>query len=154
MMSDMSGNMSFRLIFGCITLMLPVSLIAQLVGNIRGVVTDVASGRPLPRVSVVVLHSNPSAGTVTDSAGYFRLSGLPVGRYDIQTNLVGYEPVVYREILVSSVKEAFMEIAMQESIRASKEVMVRPKTNREAPLNRMAVPGARTFSVEECRRIR
>jgi len=137
---------------GWMALMQSVSLIAQPVGNIRGVVTDGASGQALPYVSVVVLQSNPPVGVITDSAGYFRLNRLPVGRYDIQSSFVGYEPVVLREIMVSSGKEVFLEIAMRENIQSLGEVIIRAKVNKEAPLNTMAMASARMFSVEEASR--
>jgi len=129
-----------------------ISLTAQPVGNIRGVITDGASGQPLPYVSVVLLESNPPVGTITDSAGYFRLNRLPVGRYDIQSSFVGYEPVVFREIMVGSGREVFVEIAMRENIQELGEVTIRPKVNKEAPLNQMALASARMFSVEEANR--
>jgi len=137
---------------GWVALMQSVSLIAQPVGNIRGVVTDGASGQTLPYVSVVVLESNPPVGTITDSTGHFRLNRLPIGRYDIQTSFVGYEPFVFKEIMVSSGKEAFVEIVMRENIQELGELTIRPKINKEAPMNTMALASARMFSVEEANR--
>ena len=135
-----------------IALMYSGLLAAQPVGTIRGVVTDGASGQILPYASIVVLHSNPAIGTIADSAGYFRLNNLPVGRYDIQGSCLGFEPAVFREIMVTSGKEVFLEIAMRENIRELGEVTVRPKINKEAPLNAMALAGARMLSVEEASR--
>jgi len=139
-------------IFVLTALMQPALLSAQPAGNIRGIITDGASGQAMPYTSVVVLRSNPAIGTVTDSAGYFRLTGLPVGRYDIQSSCMGYEPAVFREIMVTSGKEVFLEISMRENIRELQEVVIRPKVNKEAPLNSMALAGARMFSVEEASR--
>ena len=130
----------------------PLWLTAQPAGNIRGVVTDGASGQTIPNVTVVVVNSSPVIGTVTDSAGQFRLNNLPIGRYDIQSTYVGYEPVVSREIMISSGKEALLEIAMCEDVRMLDEVTVRPKVNKEKPLNVMALAGARMLSVEESSR--
>jgi len=127
-------------------------LMAQPTGNIRGVVIDGASGQALPYVSVVVLYTNPAVGTTTDSTGHFRLNSLPVGRYDLQSSFVGYEPVVFREIMVSSGREAFVEIAIRENMQQLGEVTIRPKVNKEAPLNTMASASARMFSVEEANR--
>jgi len=133
-------------------LMLPLLSQAQPVGDIRGVVTDGASGQALPFASVVVIHSNPLVGTTTDSTGHFRLNNLPVGRYDIQSYYMGYEPVVSKEIMVTSGKEAVIEIAMQENIQSLNEVTIRPKINKENPLNTMALASARMLSVEEASR--
>ena len=135
-----------------IMLVSPALLSAQPVGNIRGLVTDGASGQALPYVSVIVVNSNPVIGTMTDSAGYFCLNSLPVGRYDIQSRFVGYEPAGFKEIMVSSGKEVFLEIAMRENIKELEAVTVRPKINKEVPLNTMALAGARMLSVEEASR--
>ena len=130
----------------------PALLIAQPAGNIRGIITDGASGQALPFVSVIVLNSNPVIGTTADSTGYFHINNLPVGRYDIQSYCLGYEPAVFKEIMVTSSKEVFMEIVMRENIRELKEVTIRPKVNKENPLNPMAPASARMLSVEEASR--
>ncbi|GHT67820.1 prevent-host-death protein [Bacteroidia bacterium] len=125
---------------------------AQPGGNIRGLVTDAASGQTLSYVTVVVLNTNPIVGTTTDEQGAFHLPPLPVGRYNIQASFVGYEPATIREVMVSSAKETVLEISMKERILALNEVVVRPKTNKEVPLNTMALAGGRMLSVEEASR--
>ncbi|WP_291529277.1 TonB-dependent receptor [Bacteroides sp. UBA939] len=125
---------------------------AQSCGTIRGVVVDAASGQTLPYVNVVVLNSNPFVGVTTGEQGTFNLPSLPIGRYNIQASFVGYEPATIREVMVSSAKEVILEISMKESLTELKEVVVRPKTNKEAPLNPMALAGARMLSVEEASR--
>lgn len=131
---------------------LSVQAMAQPGGNIRGVVTDAASGQTLSYVTVIVLNTNPTVGTTTDEQGAFNLPPLPVGRYNIQASFVGYEPATIREVMVSSAKETVLEITMKESVQALDEIVVRPKTNKEAPLNPMALAGARMLSVEEASR--
>ena len=135
-----------------IALMYPILLMAQPVGNIRGVVTDGASGQTLPYVSVIVLNSNPVLGATTDEDGNFSLRNLPIGRYDIECSFVGFEPSVFREILVTSAREVFLEVAMRENVQMLETVVVRPRVNKEAPLNEMALAGARMLSVEEASR--
>lgn len=121
-------------------------------GVIRGTLTDAASGQTLPGVTVVILDSNPVTGAATDEKGNFRIGNLSIGRYAIQASLVGYEPAVFREIVVSSAKETFLSISLQEQVNELSEVVVRPTVNKEEPLNRMATAGARMLSVEEASR--
>ena len=128
-----------------------VQTVAQPGGSIRGVVTDAASGQALPYVTVVV-NTIPRVGTTTGGQGTFTLPPLPVGRYDVQASFVGYEPATIREVMVSPAKETVLEIFMKESVQALDEVVVRPKTNKDAPLNSMALAGARMLSVEEASR--
>ena len=136
----------------CMVQLCPMLTKAQPAGNIRGVVTDGASGQTIPYATVIVVNSNPVIGTTTDSTGQFRLNNLPIGRYDIQSNFLGYEPAVFREIMVGSGREVFIEIAMRENIQELGEVTVRPTVIKEAPLNTMALASARMFSVEETSR--
>ncbi len=128
------------------------TLQAQPLNSIRGIITDGASGQVLPYATIVVLNTNPPKGITTDSLGNFRLDNLSVGRYDIQASYVGYESTVFREVMVGSGREAFLEIPLKESIHELGEIVVRPKTNKEEPLNKMAVAGARMLSVEEASR--
>ncbi|MDR0370943.1 MAG: TonB-dependent receptor [Prevotellaceae bacterium] len=152
----MSAKIKFiRLFTGLFTGLIAVQLSAQErqpAGVIRGVVTDVASGQTLPSATVVILDSGTVIGTVADNNGNFRLDNLPVGRYAVQASSMGYEPAVFREIAVSPAKETFLEISLKEQVNELDEIVVRPKTNKEESLNRMATIGARMLSVEEASR--
>ncbi len=123
----------------------------HLTQNIRGTVTDRASGTPIA-YATIQLEDAPDRGAVTDSLGNFLLTNIPLGRHDVRATYVGYDPSIIREILVSSAKEAFLNIAMSENAQVLKEVVVRPQVNKEQPLNGMALSGARMFSVEEASR--
>lgn len=118
---------------------------------IRGVVTDNASGSPLSFVSVGLLDL-PGIGTTTDDEGKFIINNIPVGRYDLQATFVGYEPAVFREIMLTSAKEVYLEIQLKENVHQLNEVVIRPRVNKEEPLNSMALSGARMLSVEEASR--
>ncbi|MDR2907165.1 MAG: TonB-dependent receptor, partial [Bacteroidales bacterium] len=135
-----------------ISILFSVSLAAQPIGNIRGTVTDGASGQPLPYVTVVILHAEPVVGATTDENGQFRLTGLPVGRYDIQSSFMGYEPAVSKEIMVTSGKEVVLDMTMRENVSQLSEVVIRAKVNKEVTLNSMALAGGRMLSVEEANR--
>jgi len=120
--------------------------------TIRGVVTDEASGAPISFVTIALLNTEPQQGTVTDSLGQFRFNKLPVGRYDIQASSIGYEPAVIREIQLNPAKESFCEVSLKERTQKIDEVVVRPTTNKEKPLNPMVLAGGRMLSVEEASR--
>lgn len=121
-------------------------------GTIRGTVLDGASGQSLPGAVVAVLHSDPAVGVSTDPTGHFALKGLAVGRYDIQISSMGYEPAVFRELMVTSGKEVVLEISLRENVQHIEGVVVRPRVNKEAPLNPMALAGGRMLSMEEANR--
>lgn len=121
------------------------------VQTIRGTVIDKASGSPLSAVSVR-LSDLPGMGTTTDDEGKFTIKNIPVGRHDLQATLVGYEPAVFREIMLTSAKEVSLEIQLKENIQQLEEVVIRPRINKEEALNKMALSGARMLSVEEASR--
>lgn len=118
--------------------------------TVRGIVKDANSGEPLPYVTIVI--NNTNQGTITDSLGHFSIKNVPVGRYEVRASFLGYEPFVVKEQLLTSAKEGFNEIALQEKVLKLEEVVVRPNVNKEQLLNPMALAGARMFSVEETNR--
>ena len=67
---------------------------------------------------------------------------------------MGYETGVFREILVTSAKEIYLEIPLKESVNELNEVVVRVRTNKEEAMNKMANTGARMLRGKPlCRRI-
>ncbi|MBK5721813.1 TonB-dependent receptor [Dysgonomonas sp. Marseille-P4677] len=119
--------------------------------TIRGTVIDYASGNPLSFVSVGLLGL-PGIGTTTDDEGKFTINNVPVGRHDLHATFVGYEPALFREIMLTSAKEVYLEIQLKENVQQLDEVVIRPRVNKEEALNKMALSGARMLSVEEASR--
>ncbi|MBR3087474.1 MAG: TonB-dependent receptor [Prevotella sp.] len=124
---------------------------AQAVQTIRGQVCDVASGEPMAGVTVTV-ENGITMGTVSDAEGNFVIENVPVGRHAVRATFIGYEPVVLKEQLLSSGKEMVLNLRMRENISELGEVVVKPRVNKQMPLNEMAQVGARMFSVEEATR--
>ena len=124
---------------------------AQAVQTIRGQVCDVASGEPMAGVTITV-ENGITMGTVSDADGNFVIKNVPVGRHAVRATFIGYEPVVLKEQLLSSGKEMVLNLRMRENISELGEVVVKPRVNKQMPLNEMAQVGARMFSVEEATR--
>lgn len=123
----------------------------QLTQTIRGTVIDRSSSAPLSYVSIGLLNI-PQIGTTTDDNGQFILTDVPLGRHTLQATSVGYESNIFREILVTSAKEVYIEIPLTENVNELGEVVVHAQTNKNASLNNMATTGARMLSVEESSR--
>ncbi|MDH6305290.1 hypothetical protein M2459_002390 [Parabacteroides sp. PF5-5] len=119
--------------------------------TIQGVVTDRSSGAPLPYVTIM-LQDIPLTGTTTNEKGEFILQNVPIGRHDLQASFVGYETMIIKEVLLTSGKEVFLEIKLTENLTELGEVVVTVQTQKELPLNNMALSGARMLSVEEASR--
>ena len=75
------------LLFG----LLPTTLFAQSVGNLRGTVRD-ANGDALPGASVIVTGS--TLGTPTDINGAYLLQNIPAGQQSITVRYLGYEDLI------------------------------------------------------------
>jgi hypothetical protein len=118
---------------------------------IRGTVIDKQSLITLPGANVLILGSDPPKGTSSSVDGSFRITGVQPGRYDLQATYLGYKPVIIANVLVTSGKEAVLEIGMEEEIRSLKEVVVSGVKKHET-INQMAVVSARSFSMEEVNR--
>ena len=132
-------------------LLFPVVAGAQATQTVRGQVSDVASGEPMIGVTITVENGTTWA-TVSDVDGNFEIKNVPVGRHSVRASYIGYEPVLLKEQLVSSGKELVLTLRMRESISELGEVVVKPRVNKQLPLNEMAQVGARMFSVEEASR--
>ena len=115
--------------------------------TIRGIIADADSQRPLAGATVAL--SGLERGAVTDSSGHFRLSEVPVGRYQVEVRYVGYEELLLAEVLVESGKEAILNIELQANAQALASVEIR------ASRSDIRVPqplSVQTITVEETRR--
>ena len=119
--------------------------------TIRGQVCDVASGEPMIGVTITV-ENGTTIATVSDIDGNFVIQHVPVGRHSVRATYIGYEPVLLKEQLVTSGKELVLNLKMTESLTNLQEVVIKPRVNKQQPLNEMAQVGARMFSVEEATR--
>lgn len=119
--------------------------------TIRGIVIDSKTNMPIEYASVSILK-DASLGAMTDSLGRFRINSVPVGRYNIQTSFVGYHTHIINEIPVTSSKEVYVEIPINESIHDLGEVTIQPEIKKDRLLNPMAITGGRMISMEEAGR--
>jgi hypothetical protein len=120
--------------------------------TVRGKVTDADSRSGLPGANVVVLYSDPLIGATTDANGNFTIEKVPVGRLSVRVSYMGYKPVIRPEVMVSSGKEVFLAIELEEDAVEAGEVEIKAAIDKDKPINSMAMISARSFSVEESRR--
>jgi hypothetical protein len=120
--------------------------------TIKGKVLDQDTQEPLIGANVMVLGIEPVRGATTDHNGLFWIDRIPVGRYDLKTSYIGFEPQVLPELLVSSAKEVVVTFQLVQSVLETEQVIVEGASSKEIPQNSMAVVSARTFTVEEARR--
>ena len=120
--------------------------------TVKGRVVDLDTQAPLIGANVVVRGTDPLRGATTDMDGYYWINSVPIGRYNIQANYMGYEPNIVPEIVVSSAKEVVLDIQLKEMVLEANQVVVESRIQKEKPQNSMAVVSGRSFTVEETRR--
>lgn len=134
--------------------------------SMRGTVIDISSHVPIVGAHLWV-QSSHSKGTTSDSTlsssnqvyeascdsnGSFYISSLPIGRYDIKVLAMGYEPVLMKEISITSGKETYIDVVMKEKSSILNEIIVKQAISKNKPINTMALVSARMLSVEEANR--
>ncbi|MCH8331170.1 MAG: carboxypeptidase regulatory-like domain-containing protein, partial [Bacteroidetes bacterium] len=133
-------------------ILLRLSTNQKTVQTIRGTVFDKALRFPLIGAHVIIVDSDPLLGSVTNTEGRFRIEDVPVGRYSVKINYIGYEDYYLNEYLVSSGKEVVLNAALQEAVHQLSTAVVTPQKEGREPLRSMALVSARTFSTEETQR--
>jgi hypothetical protein len=125
----------------------------ELKQTIKGTVSDVANGLPLPGATVAIVGSNPLIGTVTDANGRFKLANVAIGRVSLRISMIGYAAKTLPEILVSSGKMTDLSIALQEELVTAGEVVITAEQkNKNIAIDDFTTVSARTFSPEETQR--
>lgn len=122
--------------------------------NVTGNVYDEASRTPLTGVVVVQLNTgDTSNGTVTDSAGHFKIA-VALGRQSFRLSYMGYESRTVSDVVVTAGKEVNLNISMQEALHKLNEVTVTYNKSKDKTRtnNDMAMVSARSFNVDETKR--
>ena len=94
---------------------------AQNTSSINGFVRNNSDGEPISYANVFI--SNTSIGTTTNRDGYFVISNLPVGEYELNVSMIGYGS--YKSIVnLIENTPARLDISMAEQVIESAEVLV------------------------------
>lgn len=136
------------LVIGC-----QISISQQLyTQTVRGQVTDKVSSSGLPGVIVRLKNdSTKKFATTTDANGNFKLENIPVGRRSFIVSMFGYNTLPLNDIIVTSGKEVFLNIEMEESLVQMDEVVVNADEKKDVVSDMQAV-NVKTFSIEETER--
>lgn len=119
--------------------------------KVRGLVTDANSGYPIQYATVIVSDLT-GKGAVTDSLGQFVLEGITVGRHNLQISCLGFESATVTGILLTSVRETYLEVQLKEKVGELAEVVVRAQADRSQPLNKLSLTGIHPLNVEQASR--
>ena len=94
---------------------------AQATGNVRGRVTEAATGRPIASVQVFV--PGTSKGTLTTGNGEFTITGVNVGEITVTAQIIGYN-TQQKRVTITSGGTAAVDFALVQSTVALDELVV------------------------------
>ena len=132
-----------------ITFCLATAQAQQRIQTVRGRIVDTQSEFPLTGVNVIVLDTDPLIGTASDTDGYFKLTGVPVGRQTLQVTLLGYGERTIPNVVVTTGKEVVLNLSLEEKVLMTDEVVVTADAEKTATNNELTTVSSRSFNLEE-----
>jgi hypothetical protein len=123
------------------------SLAQNSTGTIRGRVVERSTEEPVVGANVSLPNTN--LGASADLEGRFRISGIPVGTYQVRVSAVGKEPVLVADVVVAAGRDVDLVIRVDESLVELEGVEVRGSYFQKTPDNPVSI---HRLSYEEIRR--
>jgi hypothetical protein len=140
-----------RLLFVCFILLSWSHKAQTITQTIKGTVIDKQSQSPLPGAVVQVLNSTPLLVTTTNDKGEFKLTAVPIGRWQIKIQLISYKEK-YLSVILNAGKESVINAELEESVLEGQEVVVLAEQDKTKTNNKMSTVSSRVFSAEEAAR--
>lgn len=100
-------------------------------GEIKGLVTDKASGKSIDFVKIILkdINGNKVAETMTDHMGYYDFASVNAGEYSLAASLMGYKAeTIYKVMVVSNTKT---EVNILMNIEAEKKDKIANAENKK-----------------------
>ncbi|WP_299257044.1 TonB-dependent receptor [uncultured Aquimarina sp.] len=133
-------------------MLLCISIINAQTGTVKGLVIDKQSENPLVGATIELLNTDNTNGVITDIDGYFILQKVPLGRQVIRVSYIGFESITLPNIVITSGKDAVVNVALIEAFDRLDEVIITSDTNKARSINKLTSVSARQFSLEEVTR--
>lgn len=96
---------------------------AQNTGVLTGSISDKNNLAPVESASIM-LDGQQGIGVLSDSTGKFKLSGIPVGTYNVRISALGYHTDVLYNVLITSGNDNVVNIELLPTLTTLKEVKV------------------------------
>jgi len=107
-----------------ILLLVPYLLMSQ-TGILKGVVTCNSDNSPIAYANVyVVQNGNVVSGANTNIDGKYTIKGLPIGKYIVKADYIGYESNVFKNVKISANKITFLNILLSVKTEAIMEIVI------------------------------
>jgi outer membrane receptor protein involved in Fe transport len=95
--------------------------LAQQTGKIVGKVTDTRTGQPLGSANVLV--EGTKLGASTDLDGVYFILNVPPGTYTVQASILGYKPIRYENVRVSTGLTTTLDFELEETVMEAAEAV-------------------------------
>ncbi|MFC1546992.1 carboxypeptidase regulatory-like domain-containing protein, partial [Candidatus Neomarinimicrobiota bacterium] len=112
---------------------------AATTGKVAGVVRDAETGDMLPGANVIL--EGTTLGAATDTEGRYHILNVPVGEYDVRSEVIGYKAHITTSILVTIDHTTTVDFDMETTVLVGEEVTV----TAERPLIQMDNTATRSF---------
>ena len=100
----------------------PDTLNTKARGTITGYVRDAKTQEPL--FGAAIRLEGTTIGNVTDEQGYFKITGAPVGSFNVIGSLIGYDPVKKDNVVLTSGNTLNLNFDLSGDTRQLAEVQV------------------------------
>ncbi|MBP9160789.1 MAG: TonB-dependent receptor [Flavobacteriales bacterium] len=126
-------------------LLVPLLTFAQPpMATLTGQVVDALTGQPVPGASLFLVPGNISLTATSDSAGYFRMSAIPVGHFALRAAALGYDTLEVPEMWLRAGKQAEQQLELSPTGKELSSVTISAMAREQvSPL------GVKAFTVEQ-----
>ena len=119
-------------------------------GIVQGTIRDKNTQEALLGISVGL--EGTSFGAISDANGNFKISGIPVGSYNLRASFLGYKPTVLYNLNITSGNAQIISIELEEERKNLKEVEITFDKNRSAsPVDMITPLSVQSLTTEEIR---
>ena len=120
--------------------------------TVSGNIIDAQSETPLIGATIQLVIDGEINAAISDLDGNFKLEKIAVGRQAFIVQYLGYETVNIPNVEVTSGKQVFLSIEMEESLIQLEELVIKAEADKDKSINEMATISSRQFSMEEVNR--
>ncbi|GGF14667.1 TonB-dependent receptor [Hymenobacter cavernae] len=111
-----------RLLYLSFFLLISVTGLGQSTGVLTGIVRDRKTQETVPGATITLEGTN--LGAASDAEGRYRLSEIPTGSYNLRATLVGYEPLLRANVVITSGNAAIINLELSSGSQQLGEVQV------------------------------
>jgi len=130
--------------------LLPLSLFLEFLigstGSLAGHIRNASTHQPLIGVNVII--SGTELGAATDIEGYFRIDNVPIGSYNINVSMIGYELISRANVHIVPQRTTTTNFDLHPAVLKGEGVTVTAKFFEQT---RDAITSSRSVDIEEIR---